>query len=42
MRMVLQRVAHASVRVDGEQVGSIGRGYLLLRKVMLQRDMGQF
>lgn len=30
MRVVLQRVKRAEVRVDGEQVGSIGRGYLLL------------
>ncbi len=30
MRIVLQRVARAEVRVDGGQVGSIGRGYLLL------------
>jgi D-tyrosyl-tRNA(Tyr) deacylase len=30
MRVVLQRVARAEVRVDGESVGSIGRGYLLL------------
>ncbi len=30
MRVVLQRVARADVRVDGERVGSIGRGYLLL------------
>ena len=30
MRVVLQRVAHASVRVDGSAVASIGRGYLLL------------
>jgi D-tyrosyl-tRNA(Tyr) deacylase len=30
MRVVLQRVARAEVRVDGGQVGSIGRGYLLL------------
>lgn len=30
MRVVLQRVASAEVRVDGEPVGSIGRGYLLL------------
>jgi D-tyrosyl-tRNA(Tyr) deacylase len=30
MRVVLQRVARAEVRVDGDQVGSIGRGYLLL------------
>ena len=30
MRVVLQRVAHASVRVDGDTVSSIGRGFLLL------------
>lgn len=30
MRVVLQRVAQAEVRVDGEAVGSIQRGYLLL------------
>jgi D-tyrosyl-tRNA(Tyr) deacylase len=30
MRVVLQRVARAEVRVDGEAVGSIQRGYLLL------------
>ncbi len=30
MRVVLQRVARAEVRVDGESLGSIGRGYLLL------------
>lgn len=30
MRVVLQRVARAEVRVDGERLGSIGRGYLLL------------
>ncbi len=30
MRVVLQRVARAEVRVDGLPVGSIGRGYLLL------------
>ena len=28
--MVLQRVARASVTVDGEPMSSIGRGYLLL------------
>ena len=30
MRIVLQRVARASVSVDGERVAEIGRGYLLL------------
>lgn len=30
MRVVLQRVARAEVRVDGVPVGAIGRGYLLL------------
>ena len=30
MRVILQRVLHASVEVDGERVSEIGRGYLLL------------
>ena len=30
MRAVVQRVTHASVAVDGETVGAIGRGYLVL------------
>ncbi|MCS6949820.1 MAG: D-aminoacyl-tRNA deacylase [Armatimonadota bacterium] len=30
MRAVLQRVAQAEVRVNGERVASIGRGYLVL------------
>jgi D-aminoacyl-tRNA deacylase len=30
MRVVLQRVLHASVTVDGERVSQIGKGYVLL------------
>jgi D-tyrosyl-tRNA(Tyr) deacylase len=30
MRVVLQRVTRADVRVDGERLGAIGRGFLLL------------
>ncbi|MGH7672765.1 MAG: D-aminoacyl-tRNA deacylase [Gemmatimonadales bacterium] len=30
MRVVLQRVARAAVRVEGKAVGEIGRGYLVL------------
>lgn len=30
MRVVLQRVARAEVRIDGRTVGSIGRGHLVL------------
>lgn len=30
MRVVLQRVSSASVRVEGETVGEIGRGFLVL------------
>ncbi|MEN9510251.1 MAG: hypothetical protein RLZZ370_70 [Bacteroidota bacterium] len=30
MRILLQRVGHASVKVDGAQVASIGKGYLVL------------
>jgi D-tyrosyl-tRNA(Tyr) deacylase len=30
MRLVLQRVTHAAVRVDGETVGEIGAGLLIL------------
>lgn len=30
MRVVLQRVAHASVKVDGEYTGKINQGFMLL------------
>lgn len=30
MRAVLQRVSHANVKVDGETIGSIGKGFLVL------------
>ena len=30
MRAVVQRVSRASVTIDGEPTGSIGRGYLIL------------
>ena len=30
MRFVIQRVAHAQVDVDGETIGKIGRGFLVL------------
>lgn len=30
MKIVIQRVEHASVKVDGEVCGSIGQGYLVL------------
>lgn len=33
MRLILQRVARAAVRVDGETVGRIGRGLLVLAGV---------
>jgi D-tyrosyl-tRNA(Tyr) deacylase len=34
MRLVLQRVSSASVSIDGQIVGAIGRGYVLLLCVM--------
>ena len=30
MRFVIQRVKHASVSVDGDVIGKVGRGYLVL------------
>ncbi|HEX6843759.1 MAG TPA: D-aminoacyl-tRNA deacylase [Actinomycetota bacterium] len=41
MRVVLQRVARASVRVHGEAVSSIGPGYLLLVGVGRGDDVAQ-
>ena len=35
MRALLQRVKHASVSVDGNTVGSVGNGYLILLGVRL-------
>jgi D-tyrosyl-tRNA(Tyr) deacylase len=41
MRVVLQRVARASVTVDGEPVASIGTGYLLLVGIGAQDGPGE-
>ena len=30
MRVIIQRVAHASVKVDGEYIGKIDQGFMLL------------
>ena len=30
MRLVIQRVQHAEVKVNGETTGSIGKGFLVL------------
>jgi len=40
MRIVLQRVSHARVRVDGEVVGEIGPGLLLLCAFRATDDAG--
>ena len=38
MKAVLQRVAHACVKVDGETIGEIGKGYLILLGVAESDD----
>lgn len=38
MKAVIQRVTHASVKVDGEIVGSCGQGFLILLGVMAGDD----
>lgn len=38
MRFVIQRVKHASVTVEGEVIGKIGRGYLVLIGVSDEDD----
>lgn len=38
MKAVIQRVTHASVKVDGETVGSCGQGFLILFGVMAGDD----
>lgn len=38
MKAVIQRVTHASVKVDGETVGSCGQGFLILLGVIAGDD----
>lgn len=38
MKAVIQRVTHASVKVNGETVGSCGQGFLILLGVMTGDD----
>ena len=41
MRILLQKVTHAAVTVDGETVGAIQQGYLLFLGVMCGDDEGK-
>ena len=38
MRVVLQRVAYARVQVEGETIGEIGEGFLVLLGVAQEDD----
>ena len=38
MRTVVQRVTHASVKVDGQTIGEIGQGFLILLGVAEEDD----
>ena len=38
MRVVLQRVAYARVQVEGETIGEIGEGFLILLGVAQEDD----
>lgn len=40
MRAVLQRVTRASVTVDGEVLGKIGKGFMILLGVEIQIQKG--